>query len=278
MHLGSYNAAKRHYDAFRDLTPAELKQHRKLSPFVIEARERLSLFRILDRNYSEWRSYLDRLLSSTFKEDVDVSEELNRLLLNYLTFAYTIQEHFLVSFRQRFKKDLTTLKKYDSFIDRLCKACWPFAFFLDFRGYVQHVGLGISRSNRTASDTAVRIEVIACPKSLLADSRQWKRSGLTADHEDIDLVAALKEFHVQMLQSYASFVANTFFPELHPASEFYAALTREVQERDPAARMLFYSQKPDSTPDDTGKVSLNMNLILVPNDVFSELGIRVTNA
>src|SRR6266481_1888758 len=257
MHLGSYNSAKRHYDSFRDLTRAEIEQHETLSLFVFEARERLSLFRMLDRNYSEWRTYLNQLLSTTFKEEIDVSEELNRLLLNYLTFAYTIQEHFTVSFRQRFKRHPATVRKYDAFINKLCKSCWPFAFLLDYRGYVQHVGLGISRCNRMTSDTSVSIEVVASAKTLLADSRQWKRSGLTAQRGDIDLIAILKEFHIQMLQSYAVFVAKTFFPELSPASEFYARLTKEVQERDPNARMIFFSKKPESTRDDDGKVSIN---------------------
>ena len=51
---------------------------------------------MLDRNYADWRGYLNRLLSADFKEHVDVSEELNRLLLNYLALAYAIQEHFSV--------------------------------------------------------------------------------------------------------------------------------------------------------------------------------------
>lgn len=253
-----------------------MKQHERLSPFVVEARERLSLFRILDRNFSEWRRYLDSLLAATFKEDVDISEELNRLLLNYLTFAYTVQEHFTVSFRQRFKKDQATLKKYDAFVDRLCKACWPFAFIQDFRNYVQHVGLGISHSNRMTDDTSVRIKVTASAKSLLMESRQWKRSGLTVAHGDIDLVAVLKEFHIQMLQSYASFVAKTFFPELHTASEFYAGLTNEVHQRDPAARMIFFPEKPEPIPQGNGGLSLKMSLIFVPNDVFGELGIQIS--
>lgn len=278
MHLGSYNRATSHYDSLRDLTGVEMEQHATFTPFCAEARERLSLFRMLDRNYSEWRAYLDRLLSSTFKEDVDVSEELNRLLLNYLTFAYTIQQHFTVSFRQRFKKDQATLKKYSDFIDRLCKVCWPFAFLLDYRGYVQHVGLGIGRNNRTANDTSVRIEVIANAQTLLSDSRQWNRSGLTPEMGDLDLIAILKEFHVQMIQSFAVFVAKTFFPELHPASEFYALLTKEVQERDSNARMIFFSEKPEFIPGDRGKVSVNMNIILVPNDLFAEFGIKVQRA
>ncbi len=119
---------------------------------------------MLTRNYREWRNYLDRLLSASFTEDVDISEELNRLILNYLTLAYSIQEHFYVSFKQRFRKDLKKLEEYDDFIDRVSKASWAFAFILDYRGYVQHVGLAVTRNNRVASDTSVQIEVIAMQK------------------------------------------------------------------------------------------------------------------
>ncbi|HEY5893732.1 MAG TPA: hypothetical protein VIT91_10920 [Chthoniobacterales bacterium] len=68
MHLGSYNSDKRHYDAFRDLTAEEIEQHATFTPFLTEARDRLALFRMLDRNYGEWKGYLNRLLSSTFQE------------------------------------------------------------------------------------------------------------------------------------------------------------------------------------------------------------------
>ena len=275
MHLGSYNPAKKHYDTFRDLTPEEVEQHKAYLPCLCEARERLSLFRMLDRNYAEWKGYLNRLLSKDFREDVDVSEELNRLLLNYLTFAYTIQEHFAVSFRQRFKKQPQTLKKYTDFLDRLCQACWPFAFILDYRGYVQHVGLGVTSNNRTSSDTSVRIRVTANPKTLLAESRQWSRSQLSNKKRPLDLIAILKEFHVQMLQSYAVFVAKTFFPELQPADEFYTRLVNEVHARHPNARMLFFPRKPKVTPKEGGKQAIRFNVVMVPNDVFGELGIKV---
>ena len=105
MKLGSFNSTTNHYECLRALTPREVEKHVGFLPWLTEARDRLALFRMLNRNYAEWRSYLDKLLSATFKEEVDVSEELNRLLLNYLTFAYTIQEHFSVSLRQRFKKE-----------------------------------------------------------------------------------------------------------------------------------------------------------------------------
>jgi len=135
---------------------------------------------MLSRNYSDWRRYLDRLLSANFKEDLDISEELNRLILNYLTLAYSAQEHFPVSLKQRFRNNAKKLQEYDDFVERLSKASWAFAFILDYRGYVQHAGLAVRRNNRVASETSIRIEVVVDAKTLLADKRQWERSRLTA--------------------------------------------------------------------------------------------------
>ena len=114
---------------------------------------------MLDRNYADWARFIDSLLSANYKETVDTMEELNRLLLNYLTFAYSIQEHFQVSLRQRFKRDAAKLAAYDGFLDRLCAASWPVAFILDFRGYVQHVGLGITHLSRRANKTSVNLRL-----------------------------------------------------------------------------------------------------------------------
>jgi hypothetical protein len=197
--------------------------------------------------------------------------------LNYLTFAYSIQKHFDVSFRRRFKKQPAKHREYSEFLDRLCKDSWAFAFVLDYRGYVQHVGLGIFRTNRTVSETSIAIEIVANPKMLVSQSlREWKRSRLTPQSSEINLVAVLKEFHFQMLHSYAAFVAMTFFPELQPASEFYGNLTKEVRGRDPTARMIFYSEKPQVITGEGGKVTETTKEILVPNNVLEEVGIKIT--
>jgi hypothetical protein len=278
MQLGSFNRSKNHYDAFRQLSTEELDLHKKYTPCILEARDRLALFRMLDQNYGEWKSYLQSLLSVSFNQENDVSENLNRLLLNYLTFAYTIQEHFNVSFQQRYKKQPIFINQYKEFINRLCEKCWPFAFLQDYRGYVQHVGLGITRYNRNINDFSVTIEIVADAKSLLKGSRQWAKSNLTQEKGDLDLIAILKEFHIQMIQSYAVFVAKTFFPDLSPASEFYARLTQEVHDRDKNARMVFYSENPEIVQEDDGKQSVSISFTCPPNDVFSELGIKIQRA
>lgn len=273
LKLGSFNQPRNAFAVLRDLTEEEEVDHTAFVKVFAEARNRLVLFKMLGKNYDEWSSYVSGLLTAEQRDHDESQNELNRLLLNYLTFAYTIWEHFEVSYRQRYKKDEAKLKHYDDFIDRFCSVCWAFAFISDFRGYVQHRGLAVGRYNRRGNRTSVKIEVLADSEQLLRESREWKKSKLEASRGAIDLVEVLHEFHMQMIQSYASFVAQTFFPELVPAGRFYGALTDEVKKSDPQATMVF--QQGESAPvTKDGRLTLNLNLTMVPNDVFGELGIR----
>jgi hypothetical protein len=42
----------------RNLNEAEISDHAKYVPLIVEARNRLDLFQILQMNYREWRKYL----------------------------------------------------------------------------------------------------------------------------------------------------------------------------------------------------------------------------
>jgi len=260
------------YAILRDLTEAELAKHTEYTPIAAEARNRLKLFQILSHNFRDWRNYLDGLLTRQRSEHDDEMLHLDRLLLNYLTCAFTIGQHFQVSFQQRFRKDEAKQTEYSAFLERLCAASWAFAFFLDFRGYVQHRGLGIGHYSRNFDETSVNLTITHEAASLVADSRDWRYSNLKGTEGTIQLVPLLKEFHIQMLQSYAGFVVRTFFPELIPAAEFYGILTTEIQTAHPGHRMVFSEREPE-VHEDGGKSHINLNLIYVPNDLFGELGI-----
>ena len=273
MKLGLHNHHRSHLEVIRNLTEEEIAAHKTHTKVATEARNRLALFRMLDANYREYREFVDDLLSVTYVDRHDDGENIDRLLLNYLTFAYSIQCHFEVSFNRRFKKDKAKKLKYSEFLDRLCAACWPFAFILDFRGYVQHVGLGVGNFKRTVTRSSVTVKITADPDRLTRDSQQWKKSGLKPDSDRVDLIEILHEFHIQMLQSYGNFVATVFFPELVPASEFYGALTEEAKRIDNGAQMVFFEDDPEVIREKGGKSRINAKAILPPNDLFKELGI-----
>jgi hypothetical protein len=276
MKLVGYIGQLSNFTVFRDLGDDELAKHDQYTPAVAEAHNRLKLFRILDHNFRQWSDYLNTLLSTKPGDHDEEMLHLDRLLLNYLTCAYTIREHFEVSFQQRFRKDEAKQKEYRDFLDRLCAASWAVAFFFDFRGYVQHVGLGIGLYRRNVTATSVTLTIIQDAAKLVSESRDWKRSKLSGS-ETIDLVPLLHQFHVQMLQSYAGFVVRTFFPELIPAAEFYGQLTHEVQQADRAFKMVFADSAPKIQQETGGTTKIELDWIAVPNALFAELGIAVVS-
>lgn len=277
MILVAYNRKQQHFTFVRELHAKEVSSHAEYNKTFTEARSRLGLFRMLHRNFLQWRSLIDDLLNAKANEPEDTLEELNRLLLNYLTCAYTIREHFEVSFQHRYRKDNNRQGEFDAFLTSLCSQYWSFGFFLDFRGYVQHRGVGVGHYSRQVQQAAVHVVVSADAQQLLSKSRNWKRSTLNPSHGRIDLVTHLQEFHICMLQHFGGFVAKTFFPELKPASDFYAALTTEAKAKDVFARMMFM-EEPPKVFRDGAKISTTLNLICVPNSVFEELGIRISSS
>ena len=93
MKLGLHNQERSHLEIIRDLTSEELAIHNGHKKVVSEARNRLALFRMLETNYREFRAFVDQLLTANRPDQTNDGEELDRLLLNYLTFAYSIQQH-----------------------------------------------------------------------------------------------------------------------------------------------------------------------------------------
>ena len=249
----------------RDLTVEELKLDAVFRPVVTEARSRFALFRILDQNFQEWSSYINSLLSPQPLDDSAARLNLDRLLLNYLHGAYALRQHFETLFQQRLRTDEASQKKYKILVDQLCQTSWPFAFFLDFRHYLNHEGLAIGFFKRKLSPTSVSLEITLNAVELLNATKDWPRSKLTAAKGLIEIVPFLRDLHAQLSQNYAGIVIKTFFPDLAPAADFYKKLAAEVREKNPAFTM--------DLREPSARAAAEPRLILVPNDLFVELGL-----
>ena len=273
MQLIGFTANKNNFHFVRNLSEEELSNHKNYTPVFMEAHNRFKLFRILDQNYKEWDSYINLLRGPETRDYDNDFLQLDRLLLNCLTAAYTIQEHFQVSFMRRFRKNAGKLKEHDDFINGLCQNFWEFAFFLDFRNHVQHCGLGIGRFNRQTFLNHAEICVVYDAAQLFAENKNWKRCKLTGKEGELNLIELLKKFHLQILQNYGGYVAKIFFPELIPATQFYANLTDEVRKINPEFKMFFGVIQPE---ENTNPLKAKLSLKFVPNDVLAELGISIS--
>jgi hypothetical protein len=245
---------------FRDLSADELKQHALYKPVVAEAKNRLTLFRVLDENHREWAEYLTSLLHPGEVNDDAVVLELERLLLNYLACANHIRLHFEGSFQQRFRTDGAEQKKYKMLLEQLTQTAWVFAFFLDFRNYLQHQGLGLGFYKRKLTPTSVSLELTLNPVELLNTTKDWPRSKLTPAKGILELPGLLRDFHTQMMQKYSGVVVATLFADLPPAAEFYKKLAAEVRAKDPRLTMAFRDGE--------------TKVVNVPNDLMAELGLN----
>jgi hypothetical protein len=254
----------------RDVTEPEIIEHKRHVPVITEARERLKLFQILDYNYREWKQYVGSLLSANPHRN-DELLHLDRLLLNYVTCAYTIEQHFAASFRRRYRNNPEKQKAHREFLNNLYRRSWPTAFLLDFRGYIQHCGLGIGFYNRPIGESSVKV-IITCDARELVGKTRWERSKLTAERGKIDIVRMLRECQFHLSQSYGSFIVAMFFPELKAAAKFYENLTKEVHHKHPNYRMVFFERR-RIRKDAFGNKRWQVQFTEVPNDLFKELGL-----
>jgi hypothetical protein len=271
MKLVAFRANPTDFQPVRNLTDEELTAHRRFTKPFMEAENRFLLFRILELNYQEWISYIRSLLSIGGSKK-DSRLKLNQLLLNYLTVSYSITQHFQTGYRQKFRNQSNMMERYDTFLERLHKSCWAFSFFQDFRNYVQHCELPIGAYSRTESRYKIELSITHDASLLLRNYKRWGKCALTAAHGTLDLIELLQDYHVRMIQDYATFVAKSFFPFLTEANQFYSALTNEALKKYPDHRMVFGEVM--STPNDDGTNAVNLNYSHVPNNVYSELGIQ----
>jgi hypothetical protein len=263
----------------RNLSSNELSLHDRYRPLTGEAMERLTLFKVLAHNYEEWKKYIESLLSAQPLGDEYAKLNLNRLLLNYLTCAYTIREHFQVVLKQRFRTEPSKLKDHESFLQRLVAGSWATAFFFDFRDYVQHRGLGIGNYSRNVKRTSVTLTITCDAASLARESRNlekdWHYSRLKGTEGQLELVPLLAKFHEQMLKSYARHVAKLMYPELEAAAEFYKVLTSEAVAGRPEFKMVLSSGDP-IIKKSNGRTDYEYSLLCAPNDLFAEVGLSLS--
>lgn len=146
--------------------------------------------------------------------------------------------------------------------------------FSDFRNYAQHCELPIGGFNVLHSREGIKFKITHDAAKLVTDYRGWRHSGLSETHGTLDLIELLDQYYRCLISDYAGFVAQTFFPNLKTAAIFYALLTQEAVQDQSDCKMVF-AFPPESQTGDPTKQVISLEMIFVPNDLYSELGITV---
>jgi hypothetical protein len=257
----------------RHLTTAEIAHDHSLRPQYFRAANCFMLFKLLELNFREWTNYQRALLTPGFN-DGTYHIVLNRLLFNFLAAAYGVTEHFQTAYKHHYRKNQVMLNQYQTFVKEMCENTWAVAFFMDMRNFVQHCGLPVGYITRNEDEHSISISIRHHASDLLREYNQWARSKLSVDHGELDFIELTRDYYHILSHDYGSFMAKAFYPALNSIHAFYASLTQEVHQRQPASRMVFITEV--EMESDGTLASLKRTTQHPPNDVFGELGIQVT--
>jgi hypothetical protein len=107
------------------------------------------LYEICDKNYNSIISYLLSIKDEFPKNrhrlheylEESLQQEINRLLLNYLSSFRTFVDHLETRYKRLRRQDCSLFEDYEKMISACRYSSFSYRFFWKFRNYVQHCGL-----------------------------------------------------------------------------------------------------------------------------------------
>lgn len=160
--------------------------------------------------------------------------ELDRLLLNYLSAAKSLLDHFRQHWIQHYRRTENEAD-FKNYIAKLEKESWAFAFFQDLRNFTQHCGLPVGNYSRNATRNSVTLRIEADSVWLTDHYTDWEKSKLEPNRGKIDLIELIQEYQIRLTQDFGNFIAGAFAPSLLNAHRFFEGLTQEVAQANPGS-------------------------------------------
>jgi hypothetical protein len=265
---------------FRSLSEDDLRDLALHQKRYFDARNRFRLFEIMKRNYGEWERFIKTLEDPELRVRGDTMTELDRLMLNFLSSVNALFNHFKVHFSRAPVGDVSK-KKFDEYVENLEKTNTNYAFFADFRDFVQHCGLPIGNMRRTENRAGkITLTVTTEAAWLVANcgepKRVFRRSGITKDSGSFDLVSMMKVLRQTLIEDFGKFTASIYGPALVETHNFFATLDIEADKALREDAQMVVIESASSWPGENGAVHFQAETSLLPRDVLKEVGITAT--
>ena len=254
----------------RALTKDEHRHYKEFLAITVKARNRFRMFKLLELNYRAWNSLIKALLRPETLHD-DEMLELDRMLLNFLTTARALLDHFTQYYVQTYQ-GTSEENKFGDHLELLGTKNWAFGFFQDFRNFVQHCGLGVCNYSKHVGHRSVELKIEADADWLLHHYNGWACCKLQHSHGKLDLITLTQDYYHMLMHSVGPFLARAFFPKLVEAHNFFAIIGKEVNDAAPGHKAVLITDAKLLTPD--GK-KINLQMTELQTDVFAHIGIKV---
>lgn len=166
-----------------------------------------NLYDICDKNFQSIKLYCEQLATNYGahpREQANIFieqsvQEINRLLLNYLSSFRTYLDHLTTRYSRLEQQGSTYLKDFKKITSTCYDTSFFYRFFYKLRNYVQHCGLPISymHTSETADKGSVKITIsTGFNRDVLLDGFDWGsvRNDLLKQPERLELLPCLEGF------------------------------------------------------------------------------------
>gem|GEM_PF-1832323 len=233
----------------RSITPAEMHNLRDAVSKLGDFMNCCNLYEICEKNLQSIFSYHDAL-SITYEktnrsktnEFIELSiQEMNRLLLNYLSSFRTFLNHLNTRYSRLERQGNSYLKDFKKITSVCYDTSFYYRFFYKLRNYVQHCGLPISYMNvsEKAHKGSVIVHIsIGFNRDSLLDSFDWKsvKDDLLKQPEHLELLPCFQEFthEVQNINLVATSIEILIAEESwHKLNEIFDEVRKQCPDGEP---------------------------------------------
>lgn len=193
--------------SIRQISSAEMGEIQDALGRIHDFENSCNLYEICDSNYESIMSF-HRHLATNYPPNrnradefmKDTAQEMNRLLLNYLSSFKTFLDHLQTRYSQ------SPLKEHDYLVafNSKCSACFDrnfyYGFFSKLRNYVQHCGLPVQYVDIKENPDRLDITIGFDRDSLLDGFNKWGRvkKALMQQPQRFEIIPSLVELRDQI--------------------------------------------------------------------------------
>lgn len=225
---------------FKEISEQELQEFNRLNDYLREFDNSQGILPLVQSNSLELDNYVSHLQSINHKipvprrKHVEINDEINRLLLNFLASARIYLDHTETRLKRRYGKQSKQVKRFKLATSSAYDGLFIYRFFYKLRNYVQHCGTAIKVTSIFSSSLPGkvdihRIKVEFDPQELLENYKEWGpvKVDLEKETKSINLKGFAPEV-VNNLKIIDSYVYLGEFPELYKAGSWIVDLLEDV--------------------------------------------------
>jgi hypothetical protein len=159
-----------------------------------------------------------------------VLTEMNRHFMNYLSSGYSLRQHLDKLLKRDFGRKSEQAAKFPHLLNLLETNNFAYAFFQDFRNYVQHCGFPIGGMKLVQEKNGSALSLTHSKAALLKEYHEWKKSALpNRPEEEFDLIALVKIHHQIVIKEFRAVILAEYGKSLDIIQNYFLKLHNEAK-------------------------------------------------